>query len=67
MATTETPKPPPPPPADWRNSPKLVTARFGNEGAKSLATYESTGGYAVMRKALAMRPEDITAEVKASN
>ncbi|MEO8704879.1 MAG: NADH-quinone oxidoreductase subunit F, partial [Kofleriaceae bacterium] len=46
---------------------KLVTQRFGNEDAKTLAGYEKTGGYAVLRKALAMRPDDITAEVKNSN
>jgi NADH-quinone oxidoreductase subunit F len=46
---------------------KLVTQRFGNEDGKTLAGYEKTGGYAVLRKALAMRPDDITAEVKASN
>ena len=46
---------------------KLVTARFGNEDARTLAGYEKTGGYQALRKALAMRPEDITNEVKASN
>ncbi|MEO6772504.1 MAG: NADH-quinone oxidoreductase subunit NuoF [Kofleriaceae bacterium] len=46
---------------------KIVTARFGNEDAKTLAGYEKTGGYQTLRKALAMRPQDITAEVKASN
>src|SRR5256885_16742845 len=46
---------------------KLVTARFGNEDAKHLDKYEKLGGYALLRKALAMRPEDITNEVKASN
>jgi NADH-quinone oxidoreductase subunit F len=46
---------------------KLVTARFGNEDAKRLTEYERLGGYQVLRKALAMRPEDITNEVKASN
>jgi NADH-quinone oxidoreductase subunit F len=46
---------------------KIVTQRFGNEEAKTLAGYEKTGGYQAMRKAFAMRPEDITAEVKASN
>jgi NADH-quinone oxidoreductase subunit F len=45
----------------------LVTARFGNNDARTIAGYEKTGGYAQLRKALAMRPEDITAEVKASN
>jgi NADH-quinone oxidoreductase subunit F len=46
---------------------KIVTARFGNEEARTLAGYEKSGGYQTLRKALAMRPEDITAEVKASN
>src|SRR5512134_1170494 len=45
----------------------LVTSRFGDNDARTLAGYEKTGGYAQLRKALAMRPEDITAEVKASN
>jgi NADH-quinone oxidoreductase subunit F len=46
---------------------KIVTARFGDDSARTLAGYEKSGGYQVLRKALAMRPEDITAEVKASN
>src|SRR5215475_4079720 len=46
---------------------RIVTARFGNAEARTLAGYEKTGGYTTLRKALAMRPEDITAEVKASN
>jgi NADH-quinone oxidoreductase subunit F len=46
---------------------KLVTARFGDEKARTLAGYEATGGYSVLRKALAMTPEQITNEVKASN
>jgi NADH-quinone oxidoreductase subunit F len=46
---------------------KVVTSRFGDEAAKTLAGYEKTGGYQALRKALAMRPEDVTAEVKASN
>jgi len=45
----------------------IVTARFGNPDARTLPGYERAGGYAQLRKALAMRPEDITAEVKASN
>ena len=45
----------------------LVTARFGNDDARTLPGYEKTGGYGQLRKALAMRPDDITAEVKASN
>jgi NADH-quinone oxidoreductase subunit F len=46
---------------------RIVTARFGNPEARTLPGYERAGGYAQLRKALAMRPEDITAEVKASN
>src|SRR3954469_5461421 len=45
----------------------IVTARFGNPDARTLPGYERAGGYQQLRKALAMRPEDITAEVKASN
>jgi len=52
-------------PAD--RSTKIVTARFGNESARRIDSYEASGGYRMLRKALAMRPEDITAEVKASN
>ncbi len=46
---------------------KLVTARFGNDSARTLAGYEKLGGYQALRKALGMKPADITAEVKASN
>ena len=46
---------------------KLVTAKFGNEQARTIAGYERLGGYQALRKALGMKPEDITAEVKASN
>ena len=33
----------------------------------TIAGYEAAGGYKVLKKALAMKPEDVTAEVKASN
>jgi NADH-quinone oxidoreductase subunit F len=46
---------------------KLVTARFGKESARTVAGYEQSGGYQALRKALSMRPDDITNEVKASN
>src|SRR3954465_16042266 len=46
---------------------RVVTARFGNPDAKTLAGYEKSGGYKVLKKALAMKPDDITNEVKASN
>ncbi|MBP9086858.1 MAG: NADH-quinone oxidoreductase subunit NuoF [Kofleriaceae bacterium] len=58
-------------PASWREikgyGVKVVSSRFGDEQAKTLAGYERTGGYQTLRKALAMRPDDIVAEVKASN
>jgi len=46
---------------------KLVTKRFGDERARTIAGYEATGGYAMLKKALAMKPDDITNEVKVSN
>jgi NADH-quinone oxidoreductase subunit F len=58
-------------PANWKDikgfGVKVVSSRFGDEQAKTLAGYERTGGYQTMRKALAMRSEDIVNEVKASN
>src|SRR5262245_14901237 len=46
---------------------KLVSARFGDDSARTVAGYEKQGGYQALRKALAMRPDDIVNEVKASN
>jgi NADH-quinone oxidoreductase subunit F len=46
---------------------KLVTMRFGDEKARTLAGYEATGGYSMLRKALAMTTDQVTNEVKASN
>ncbi|MBA2538025.1 MAG: NADH-quinone oxidoreductase subunit NuoF [Deltaproteobacteria bacterium] len=46
---------------------RIVAARFGDERAKTIAGYEATGGYSTLKKALAMRPADITNEVKTSN
>ncbi|HEY8141798.1 MAG TPA: NADH-quinone oxidoreductase subunit NuoF [Kofleriaceae bacterium] len=46
---------------------KLVTRNFGNERAREIASYESTGGYRAARAALGRSAEDIIAEVKASN
>src|ERR1044072_7844040 len=45
---------------------RIVTARFGNPDAKALPGYERAGGYAQLRKALAMRAEATTAGVRAS-
>ncbi len=46
---------------------KIITRQFGNEEAKNIEVYESLGGYRQLRRALGMKPEDIKAEVKASN
>jgi len=46
---------------------KVVTRRFGNEEAKTIAGYERDGGYQILRKALAMTPQSIVEEVKKSN
>jgi NADH-quinone oxidoreductase subunit F len=46
---------------------KLVTARFGDEAARTVAGYQKTGGYKALEKALAMTPAAILDEVKASN
>ena len=54
-------------PTDGHKSAKLVTRNFGNEKAKEIISYESTGGYRAARAALARTPDSIVAEVKASN
>ncbi len=47
---------------------KVVTAKFGNENARTLTGYEQAGGYTALKKALSsMTPDAIIAEVKASN
>ena len=46
---------------------QVITRRFGDERARTVAGYEATGGYQAVRKALAMKPADVTEEVKKSN
>jgi NADH-quinone oxidoreductase subunit F len=46
---------------------KLLTANFGNEQARQIATYEKLGGYKALKKALGMKREDIIEEVKKSS
>jgi len=46
---------------------KVLTKRFTLENSASIDTYLATDGYKAFRKALAMTPEDIINEVKASN
>jgi len=44
----------------------VLTARWGDPGAVSIDGYESGGGYAGLKKALAMDPAGVIDEVKAS-
>jgi len=45
---------------------QVLTRHLGAEGVKTLVGYQRVGGYQALRKAMAMGPEAITAEVKAS-
>jgi NADH-quinone oxidoreductase subunit F len=45
---------------------RLLTALCGNDHPASLEDYEVAGGYAGLRKALFMDPQDVITEVKAS-
>ncbi len=45
----------------------ILTNNFGDEDAKKIDVYERNGGYQALRKALRMKPDEIVAEVKASN
>jgi NADH-quinone oxidoreductase subunit F len=44
----------------------VLTARWGDPGAVGIGRYMETGGYEALRKALAMTPEAVIEEVKAS-
>ena len=48
---------------------RILTTRMEAHPADShtMSRYEATGGYTALRKALGMKPEEIVAEVKASN
>ena len=46
---------------------KVLTRRFGLANSASLETYLANDGYVALRKALAMTPEQILEEMKASN
>src|SRR5262249_17405260 len=46
---------------------KLLTQYFGDETQKQIAVFEKRGGYAAVKKALAMKPGELTDEVKKSN
>lgn len=45
----------------------VLLRNVGIEGSRTLATYESRGGYQAARKALAMAPEAVIEEVKKAN
>jgi NADH-quinone oxidoreductase subunit F len=44
----------------------VLTARVGTKDSRSIETYLADGGYAALRKALMMTPEQVTEEVKKS-
>jgi len=46
---------------------KVLTRRFGLPNSASLETYLANEGYVALRKAIAMTPEQILEEMKASN
>jgi NADH-quinone oxidoreductase subunit F len=45
---------------------KLLTKNFGLKDSHTLKVYESTGGYGSLKKIFAMKPEEVTNEVKNS-
>jgi len=46
---------------------RVLTRRFGLPDSQSLDTYLANGGFVAFRRALAMKPEEIVEELKASN
>src|SRR3990167_5585360 len=48
-------------------SERILTRNFHLPGSHTLAVYRETGGYAGLEKAFAMKPAEITEEVKRSN
>jgi NADH-quinone oxidoreductase subunit F len=49
------------------DAPRIVTAHIGNDQSWTLDGYLAAGGYDALRKALAMSPEEVQAEVDAAN
>jgi NADH-quinone oxidoreductase subunit F len=47
--------------------PKIITSRFGYDDSHTLERYEATGGYASLRRALAMSPDAVHDEVKTAS
>jgi len=50
-----------------REVPLMITGRFRHDDAHTIDRYRATEGYAALRKALDMHPEDVHAEVKAAS
>ena len=48
-------------------APRIVTSRLGYEDSHTIDRYLATGGYQALRKALAMTPEAVSAEVDAAS
>jgi NADH-quinone oxidoreductase subunit F len=49
------------------DAPRIVTRRFDRPESWTLASFLESGGYAGLRKALTMTPEQVTTEVQTSN
>jgi NADH-quinone oxidoreductase subunit F len=49
------------------DAPRIITSRFGFDDSFTLDRYLATGGYESLRKALTMRPEHVTEQVKAAS
>jgi NADH-quinone oxidoreductase subunit F len=58
--------PAPAPPAPHADGRKLLFADIDEPGLATLEVYERRGGYASLRKALAMSPADVLAQIEAS-
>ncbi len=49
------------------DAPKIITSRLGDDDSYTMERYLATGGYEAWRKALAMTPEAVAAEVDAAS
>jgi len=47
-----------------REVPLMITGRFRYDDAHTIERYRATDGYAALRKALEMHPDDVHAEIK---
>jgi NADH-quinone oxidoreductase subunit F len=48
-------------------TPRIVTSRFATDDAHTLKRYVTSGGYAGLRRALELRPDEVVAEVKTAS